>query len=166
MPNPPTDQAEQMRTSDDEVPSPAADESCDGRISSSQALCLACGMCCDGTLFLDGYLRPEDRLAPLTAAGMKIAINHGQQIFTQPCAAHEEGQCTVYRDRPKVCRSYRCELLKRFTRGDISHDIAMEVIEKTKAVREIQGSHAFQGAPAPTVAALASETGSQGGACS
>lgn len=125
-----------MGISDREVCLPAADESCDDTISSAQALCVACGLCCDGTLFHEGYLKPDDRLAPLTAAGMKIAVKDSQQVFAQPCPAHEAGLCTIYANRPGVSRSYRCELLKLFTRGAISKVVAIQLIGRTKSVRD------------------------------
>lgn len=125
-----------MSASDLEVSLPAADERRDETTSSAQALCLVCGLCCDGTLFHRGYLKPDDPLAPLTAAGMDIAIDHSQQVFTQPCAAHDQGRCTVYANRPGVCRHYRCELLKRFIAKDVQYTVAMGLVERTKSIRD------------------------------
>jgi hypothetical protein len=41
----------------------------------------------------------------------------------------------VYADRPRICQSYRCELLRSFERGDISEDVAREIIGKTVAAK-------------------------------
>jgi hypothetical protein len=56
-------------------------------------------------------------------------------MFKLPCAAHKNCICTVYANRPKNCRLYKCELLKRFERGDISHEAALEIINKVVSLK-------------------------------
>jgi hypothetical protein len=104
-------------------------------VSSSQSLCLACGICCEGAIFRGVPLSPEDEISPLTAAGINIVPDGERNVFMLPCAAHKNHECTVYAHRPRVCQQYRCELLKRFTRGEISQDAALEIIGKTISVR-------------------------------
>jgi hypothetical protein len=117
---------------------------------------LRCGLCCDGTLFPFVRLKPDDEITPLEAAGINIILDSnsdglatGRQlavveganvsnsgpIFEQPCAAHKNCACIVYAHRPQHCRTYRCEMLKRFERGDISHEIALEIINKTISLK-------------------------------
>src|ERR1035437_1105692 len=74
-----------------------ANESCGGGMgSSSQSLCLACGICCEGTIFQKVALSPEDEIFPLTEAGIKIVSDGKLNLFRLPCAAHKNRACTVY----------------------------------------------------------------------
>lgn len=72
------------------------------------ALCLACGACCDGTMYarveLDG---PGDR-ERAARRGLPI-LEEPSPSLAQPCAAHVGGRCTAYDDRPERCAGYRCE---------------------------------------------------------
>ena len=111
---------------------PEADGSID---SSSQSLCLTCGLCCDGTLFSYVPLLPDDATTPLKAVGINIVSDTDVDIFNQPCAAHKNCTCTVYANRPQKCRTYRCELQKRFERGDISHEPALGIIYKVVSLK-------------------------------
>ena len=99
-------------------------------MSLSQSLCLACGLCCDGTLFSSVPLRPNDELGALKTAGVSIVSDGDPNMFTQPCAAHKNCACIIYANRPHDCRAYKCELLKRFERDEISHESALEIINK------------------------------------
>ena len=99
-------------------------------VSPSQSLCLTCGLCCAGPIFPSVQLEPEDEIAPLMAAGIAIYSENDANMFKQPCPAHKNCSCTVYENRPKNCRSYKCELLKRFERGDMSREAAAEIISK------------------------------------
>ena len=98
--------------------------------SSSQSLCLTCGLCCDGSIFSSVRLKPDDEITPLKAVGINIVSDSESNAFKQPCAAHKNCTCTVYANRPQECRRYKCELLKRFERDDISHEAALEIINK------------------------------------
>lgn len=73
------------------------------------ALCLACGLCCDGSLFGFVPLEPAE-IAPARARGLAvIASGRG---FEQPCPALRGG-CTLYAERPAACRRFTCRLLAR-----------------------------------------------------
>jgi uncharacterized protein len=112
-------------------------------VSSSQSLCLKCGLCCDGT-FLSGVpLKPNDETAPLKAAGIKIVSDNDLTVFKLPCAALRNCACTVYANRPQRCRTYKCELLKRFERDDISQQSAVEIIDKVKSLKNQMNALAF-----------------------
>jgi uncharacterized protein len=103
--------------------------------SPSQSLCLRCGLCCSGPIFSSVQLEPEDEVAPLMAAGINICSEGDASMFKQPCAAHRNCACTVYANRPKYCRSYKCELLKKFERGDISYEPAREIINTVVSLK-------------------------------
>jgi len=99
-----------------------------------QSLCLTCGICCDGTLFSQVLLRPDDDITVLETVGVTIVSDSDLNILKLPCAAHK-GACVVYQDRPQRCREYKCELLKRFERSDILYADALRIITKAISLR-------------------------------
>lgn len=104
-------------------------------ISSSQSLCLRCGLCCDGTFISGVPLKPDDEVAPLKAVGMNIVSDKDLTVIKLPCAAHKNCTCTVYANRPQVCRTYKCKLLERLERDDVSQQSALEIINKVKSLK-------------------------------
>jgi hypothetical protein len=98
--------------------------------SPSGALCRSCGLCCDGTLFGDVPLDADDSRPPLQAAGIVLQQHDGATSFAQPCAAHRDRCCQVYRDRPASCRHYRCVLLTQCERGEVSWDEAHQKVAR------------------------------------
>ena len=117
-----------------------ADESV---VSSSQSLCLRCGLCCDGTFISGVPLKPDDEVAPLKAVGINIVSDNDLTVLKLPCAAHKNCTCTVYANRPQVCRTYKCKLLKKFERDDISQQSALEIINKVKSLKNEMNALAF-----------------------
>ncbi len=73
-------------------------------------LCLACGLCCDGSLF---------GLVPLRDAEVAVARRHGlvllhDRMLVQPCGALGSGArrpCAIHAERPASCRAFECRLL-------------------------------------------------------
>ena len=104
-------------------------------VSSSQSLCLTCGLCCDGTLFWGMPLVPDDDVTPLEAVGINIVSDNDLTVLKQPCAAHKNCTCVVYANRPQRCRTFNCKLLKRFEREDVSQQSALEIINKMKSLK-------------------------------
>ena len=105
--------------------------------SLSQSLCLTCGLCCDGTIFSSVPLKPDDEISPLETVGIDIVLDSdANSLFKLPCAAHKNCTCTVYANRPQVCRGYKCELLKRFERDEIPHEAALEIINKVVSLKK------------------------------
>jgi Fe-S-cluster containining protein len=104
-------------------------------LSSSQGLCLTCGLCCDGTLFWGVPLIPDDDVTALKAAGINIFSDSTLTVLKLPCAAHKNCTCTVYGNRPQECRTFKCKLLKRFEQDDISEQSAREIINKMKSLK-------------------------------
>lgn len=97
------------------------------------AICLDCGICCDGTLHGHTIVRTEDEDV-VRALGLEIVEEQGKRQFDQPCA-HFCGTCGVYENRPPVCRRYRCALLKRVEAGDLSADEADDRIKTALKLR-------------------------------
>lgn len=99
-------------------------------------ICTACGLCCDGTLFDHAVLRPED-VAAATASGLTVREYAGKSGFSQPCRHLCGTSCGIYPDRPRVCRDYRCAMLKRVAKGEAS---AADLARQVAAVREAAAS--------------------------
>jgi len=78
----------------------------------AEALCLSCGLCCDGSLFWAVALEAGDELPGPRAAGGELP---------QPCAFHGAGGCTIYVARPRQCRGFTCHVLEAVQSG--RHDV-------------------------------------------
>lgn len=114
---------------------------------SSNALCLECGLCCNGAIFADVRLEPEDDAGRLRSLGLPLfsakagsrrnaRIRNGNSTaklsaFQQPCAALEGCRCRIYADRPKYCREFECLLLKNLQAGRLEAASARRVIRAT-----------------------------------
>lgn len=81
------------------------------RSSELEALCLACGLCCDGSLFGRVGLEPGE-VAGARARGL-VVLSDGR-AFDQPCRALDESErgraCAAYGERPASCRRFVCRL--------------------------------------------------------
>jgi uncharacterized protein len=98
-----------------------------------QNLCMACGLCCDGTLFKTARVDPDERLIELQASGVQIHIENERRRLLLPCAAYENNICKAYyNERAKVCTEYQCKLLKQCLSGKITWDEAEEVVRTTQ----------------------------------
>lgn len=106
------------------------------RVTPSEQLCLACGMCCDGTLFDGVQLERGDSAKRLRALGLPIGLSQGQKPvgrFSQPCAALcEDRTCHIYQDRPRQCRTFECQVFKDANTGRIEFPAAQRLVEKTR----------------------------------
>jgi Fe-S-cluster containining protein len=105
----------------------------------TQQLCLSCGLCCNGVIFADGELRPDDDAEKLRALGLRFKSRRGEkqpQKFHQPCGAFADCRCAIYADRPEYCRAFECRLLKRVNEGLLSPDAALKTIRSAKQKSE------------------------------
>ena len=87
--------------------------------TSTTSLCLDCGLCCDGTMHSTVALEHGDDREVLLRTGFHLLLFEAEARFEQPCHAFHE-QCTIYDDRPTLCRSYRCALLRQVDSGEVS----------------------------------------------
>jgi uncharacterized protein len=101
-----------------------------------QSLCMACGLCCDGTLFGQTNLSTEDDTAALSALGVEFVSDLAKPMLRQPCAAYRNCACSIYPDRPRACRQFRCALLRHFKENKISQGDALDVIRKAITLRD------------------------------
>lgn len=101
-----------------------------------QAICVECGMCCDGTLFLYAHLNTGERgnLPPLIEE--KSYSSDGRDYFRLPCD-YFSGRCTIYSlKKADVCSAFRCMLLKNYETGGISVEDAIKTVHDARAILE------------------------------
>jgi hypothetical protein len=100
-----------------------------------QTICVTCGFCCDGTLFLHATLNPcEPGNIPEKIEQNRFTEN-GKEFFRLPCH-YFSGKCIIYdRERANICSSYRCQLLKDFAGGKINLHDALEIVSEAMRMR-------------------------------
>ncbi|MCU1500692.1 MAG: hypothetical protein JWM12_46 [Ilumatobacteraceae bacterium] len=105
-------------------------------------LCLACGLCCDGSIF---------RAVPLRADEVADAQRHRVRFIdksersdptdapvamAQPCALFQDQCCSTYEEwRPRACDDYRCGLLADHVAGRRSFASSMAVVTSFREAR-------------------------------
>jgi Fe-S-cluster containining protein len=89
------------------------------------ALCLQCGMCCNGVLFAD--VRPE-------AGDRSPLFRDGRSRVTQPCPAFNAGNCAcaIYAERPVRCRKFECRQLLAVRNGTTTTERALRQIREAR----------------------------------
>jgi Fe-S-cluster containining protein len=98
------------------------------------SLCRDCGACCNWVLFRHANLTPPE---VVWAKHRKLPILEEPSGTSMriPCAAHgDDLRCTVYDERPAVCRSYECELVKDVRAGTVRPDDADERVRELREV--------------------------------
>lgn len=108
-----------------------------GEISLASRLCLACGMCCDGTVHDFAFLQ-EDDVAPASACGFQTYYrSDGTPAMALPCHYLEGNACQRYDEwRPSICGDYMCRLQKRTAAGECDESEALGIIANAKASRK------------------------------
>lgn len=102
------------------------------------ALCPACGLCCNGTLFVDVELHRDDRAQTLKSFGLKVRSKGraGNQCFHQPCPAFQDSLCSIYSERPCQCRAFKCGQLKRLAAREIASASALKTIRRARSLAD------------------------------
>jgi Fe-S-cluster containining protein len=111
----------------------------------SNSLCLECGLCCNGVIFADVQLQPDDDAARLRELGLAFVRNQkskvGNEKFKQPCTAFEGCRCKIYGEHPRYCREFECLLLKSVKAGDTETAEAVRIIrsalQRVKKVKRL-----------------------------
>lgn len=96
-----------------------------------EALCLECGVCCNGVLFRDVELPRGPGAEALRGYGLRLLSRRGGLRLPQPCAALNGCRCRVYADRPARCRDFECGLYKAVLEGRVTSVFALRAIRKT-----------------------------------
>ncbi len=105
-------------------------------MNSGEQLCLACGLCCDGTLFDNVRLGPGDDAKKLKELGLPVSVSRSRTPvthFRQPCAALCANRtCRLYADRPVQCRTFECGVFKGAQAGRIKHPAALRLVKQAR----------------------------------
>ena len=101
-------------------------------VPSASELCTSCGMCCDGTLFSFVAISASEAQT-LTAAGIEVRDEAGRLRLLQRCGALEGCSCTVYAQRPFVCRRFDCLLARSLNEKDLPLADALEIVAEARA---------------------------------
>ena len=103
-------------------------------MESAEQLCLACGLCCDGTLFDLVKLEASDDAQKMKALGLPVTISRGKvpvARFPQPCAALcADRSCRLYAERPWQCRVFECGVFKEAKAGRITYATALRRVQQ------------------------------------
>lgn len=101
-----------------------------------EQLCLACGLCCDGSLFDNVQFGPGEDSSRAKALGLPVELSRARlpiAFFRQPCSALcEDRACRVYADRPTQCRSFECGVFKDAQAGVIGHEAALRLVKQAR----------------------------------
>jgi len=91
------------------------------------ALCLQCGLCCNGVLFADVRPEPGDA-SPL--------FNGGRLRVAQPCPAFNAATCAcaIYAERPARCRKFECRQLLGVRNGTTTTEKALRQIRAARGL--------------------------------
>ena len=100
-----------------------------------QAVCLACGFCCDGTLFGHAVLNPGEKGALPPLIERNVFRLEGKDYFRLPCL-YFSGRCSIYENpRANVCSAYRCRLLADMEASKVSFSEAVEIVRNADFLR-------------------------------
>lgn len=112
------------------------------------ALCVECGLCCDGTLFRFLPVEPHE-VEQHRALKLPVVTQSGRLAMRLPCSKLEARCCTVYKERPGGCRNFVCHLGHRLELGDVEFPQALELVRE--AQRRIEVLRAAWPGPEPVV---------------
>ena len=97
------------------------------------ALCLACGLCCEGVLHTHAIVIPPDARR-LRALGLKVEPFGNHNGFRLPCPLYQEHRCSVYPPRLHACQSYRCEVLNQYLAGSLNLAEGQALVEGARVL--------------------------------
>ena len=98
-----------------------------------ESLCVGCGMCCDGTLHPIAIVVPGKEKA-VNRVGLEVTKVDGKQFFAQPCPMFKGHCCSIYNQRPSVCRTYRCALLENVTDRNVTLKEARDKVQTARSL--------------------------------
>ncbi len=99
-----------------------------------QEICISCGFCCDRTLFDVARLTASDELwGKLVDRETEI---DGKRFMRLPCP-YFDSKCTIYdKNKPAVCSSFKCKVLKDSINGVFTKQEALDIIKEAKKTRD------------------------------
>lgn len=96
-------------------------------------LCVECGLCCTGHLFLWAKLRSKE-VGIARRFGLNVlGVEPENRGFGLPCPLWA-GKCPIHTspDYPHACRTYKCKLLKRVMEDPLAIPDALESVRLAK----------------------------------
>jgi Fe-S-cluster containining protein len=111
-------------------PAPISDRS--AADAQALALCMQCGLCCDGT-FYGSVVVASDEKERLGRVGLRVVQqDDGSSTLAQPCRALGGCLCSVYADRPASCAKYECLLRRKLSAGGCTLEEALAKVAKMR----------------------------------
>lgn len=132
---------------------PTADAADDRGLGS--ALCTRCGLCCTGLLHNAAVLEP-DEVASAAALGLPVRDSE-RPSFALPCPKLVDSCCSIYGNRPRVCGSYRCQLLQNLEAGETDFKAAVGKVAAARQLVEQAQAYMPPGMALPQVRILSTE---------
>ena len=105
----------------------------------AEHLCKTCGLCCQGIFHPYANIYGTEDLDIANRIEAKIVETPGEtppRSFSLPCPAFK-GSCSVYPDRPSVCKAHQCDLLASLVTGDTSLEGALTQVDSIKEQLEV-----------------------------
>jgi Fe-S-cluster containining protein len=99
----------------------------------TSALCLPCGLCCNGVLHTHVVIQP-DEIEQVGGLGLTVEMFGSRPGFRQPCLHFKGMRCGVYERRPSACREYECGLLQKTLAGDISFEDSLAIVQRARSL--------------------------------
>lgn len=105
----------------------------DADLALESRLCLACGICCDGTLYPFALIG-ESEVEETAGIGLKtMRTTDGIPAFLLACRYLDGAACTRYQEwRPSVCGDFFCHVQKRARKEQITEDDAFTIIAQAR----------------------------------
>lgn len=115
-------------------------------------ICTKCGICCTKSVFSavhctpNQFLKIKERIPSIplhvnpSANLSQTVLENSEQIqlrFT--CPALKDNKCSVYDIRPRMCKRFRCWLLEKHEKGEISYEDVMNEIQYIKELQQNLG---------------------------
>jgi Fe-S-cluster containining protein len=83
-------------------------------------------------MFAHVAVTPEE-IAPLDG---RVTLSSDWSLMLQPCSALEGCRCSVYSERPRICRAYKCFVLNSLEAGRMTEAEARASLDEVFAVRQ------------------------------
>ncbi len=102
-------------------------------LSPADTLCVTCGLCCTGHLFLWAKLKSVE-VETVRGLGLNVlGVEPENRGFGLPCPLWA-GKCPIHTspNYPHACRTYKCKLLKLVIDESVPLSDALDVIEQAK----------------------------------
>ena len=89
-------------------------------------------------MFKHAKIDKNDDMAFLKKMGVEFIAVNDKQFFHLPCMGQDGKLCRLYNDarRFKVCKEFKCRLLKQYISGEISYNCAMDTIREILVRRQ------------------------------